>query len=303
MIFKKPLLAASLLSPDIEHTDEEILGAMQKLRYPVLVTEKMDGIRANKLESNLFSRTRKLIPNKSIRERAMKLPAGFDMELWNSSLTYDQVESIVMSKQHSESDKIQFHILDWFCHCSYVERCHRIQAAIPATWLDVSFTPPQICYTAQELLALFLQLESTGAEGICLRTSTSPYKCGRSTLREQYLVKLCRFHTSEAIIIGFKEAFVNANPEKRNAIGSMDRSSYGYNLIGKNTLGALQVRDLNSGIEFDIGTGFDSALRCRIWHFKEEWIGKVITYKYKGGGKVKPRSPVYKGLRKAEDIT
>ena len=89
------MLAAPLMPTGVEHTDENILREMQKLRYPVLATLKKDGIRAIKLD-NLVSRTLKLIPNKSIRSRAEKLPYGFDMELWNPSLTYDEVESSVM---------------------------------------------------------------------------------------------------------------------------------------------------------------------------------------------------------------
>ena len=106
------MLAASLLKPTDSHSDESILAAMQKLRYPVLATLKLDGIRAIKLD-DLYSRTLKLIPNKSIRARAMKLPAGFDMELFNPDLQYDEIESIVMSREHLKSDLIQFHILDW----------------------------------------------------------------------------------------------------------------------------------------------------------------------------------------------
>jgi len=85
----QPMLAASLLPPDVEHTDEVVLAAMKRLKYPVIATVKLDGIRAVKT-TDLFSRTLHLIPNESIRRRAMILPYGFDMELWSPELDYNE---------------------------------------------------------------------------------------------------------------------------------------------------------------------------------------------------------------------
>ena len=109
----RPMLAASLLSPDIEHTDDNVYAAMKKLKYPVISTVKLDGIRALKT-TDLFSRTLHLIPNESVRRRAMILPYGFDMELYSEFLTYNEIQSIVMSEEHEDSDKIEFHVLDDF---------------------------------------------------------------------------------------------------------------------------------------------------------------------------------------------
>ena len=63
-IFHRPMLAASLLPPSVDHSDENILAAMAKLRYPVLATIKKDGIRALRMNGTLLSRTLKPIPNK-----------------------------------------------------------------------------------------------------------------------------------------------------------------------------------------------------------------------------------------------
>ena len=298
------MLAASLLKPTDKHDDETILAAMQKLRYPVLATLKLDGIRAIKLD-DLYSRTLKKIPNHSIRARAMKLPAGFDMELFNPDLAYDEIESIVMSREHPRSDLIQFHVLDWIEIAPYYQnRCYEYHQwcysnnnfdAIPvatSTFLD-----------AEYLFKYFLECESEHGEGICFRTPNSPYKQGRSTLKEQYLVKLTRMLQSEAVIIGMEEAVENINPIQRNAIGAMDRSSCKANMIGKNMLGALIVRDLKTNQEFKIGTGFDEYTRKYIWFHKDEYIDRICLYKFKPHGtKVLPRCPSWKGFRNATDI-
>jgi DNA ligase-1 len=294
------MLAASLLPANVEHTDENILKAMERLRYPVLATLKLDGIRAIKL-NDLVSRTLKLIPNKSIRARAMKLPAGFDMELWNPELPYDQVESIVMSREHADSDKIQFHILDWIGvpqnmgMQSYAGRCAVIDGQFKNyTIWDMHFQYPIEWSSPLSLFNYFTQIEYEHGEGICFRTPNSPYKQGRSTLKEQYLVKLARYIRQEVTIIGMEEQMENANLTSHNAIGMMDRSSCKANLYHKDTLGSFLVRDKNKQtFSVGTGTGLTDTLRKEIWNNRDKWIGKQITIKHKPHGqKIKPRSPI-----------
>lgn len=297
MELKKPMLAASLLPAHVEHTDENILAAMSKLRYPVLASVKMDGIRALKTEAGLVSRTLKLIPNESIRRRADKLPVGFDMELWGWDLRYDEVASIVMSEHHELSNKIIFMWLDrWNSTGTYINR-------LPySRWLvdDYCWYPaPSEYHNAVDLMNYFRYIENNLGEGICFRTLDSPYKQGRSTLREQYLVKLSRYVRTEVEVVGFEEQMLNTNGERRHATGVMKRSTAGAGMIGKGTLGAFCVRD-KSGREFTVGTGvgLTDKLRREIWDRQSEWAGKTVTIKHKPHGeKLLPRSPIYVGVR------
>jgi len=304
--FKRPMLAAALLSPSDPHTDESIYAAMQKLKYPVLVSTKKDGIRALRLKHNgvdsLLSRTLKPIPNHSIRERSLVMPSGFDMELWNPSLSYDEVQSIVMSAEHPDSDLIEFHVLDWILDVGYYDR-----QTLLDDWFvdygdemtDVLMKPAILALNADNLFTYFTQSENEGQEGICFRTPDSPYKQGRSTLKEQYLIKLCRNLRSEVTIVGFMEQMENGNAEDRNTVGMMDRSSHQVNMFPKDTLGAFVVVD-NKNRHFNVGTGvgLTDKLRKHIWMNAKQFLGKQITIKYKPHGeKDLPRSPIFVGFR------
>lgn len=302
--FRKPMLACALLPSNVEHTDTNILAAMQKLRYPVLATIKKDGIRALRLNGSLLSRTLKPIPNRSIRERSLVLPGGFDMELWNPELSYEEIESIVMSREHPRSDLIQFHVLDWFKDDAYQTRIRLAYEVMGQLHPDAWIQSPRLCEDYGELIKYFSDTEYNGEEGICFRTLNSPYKQGRSTLKEQYLIKLCRFHTSECIIEGFEEQMENGNPDEWNDVGMMKRTSHKANMMGKDTLGALLVRDIHSGVGFRVGTGvgLDDRLRREIWMNRSKYDGTIWKYKYKGGGKNKPRSPILLGKRNEIDI-
>lgn len=301
MTFKRPILAAPLMPSGIEHTDGNILDAMKKLTYPVGATLKLDGIRAIRLNGSLVSRTLKPIPNKKIRNASIILPAGFDCELWSRELSYCEIESIVMSREHPDWEKIKFHVLDWYAddNFNYHERMVNV-AVVMRNFSNgqVKFVPPIICHNAEQLFSFFLSVEQEAGEGICFRKLYSPYKQGRSTLREQFLVKLARFSYEEATIIGFTEQMENGNPDKRNGTGMMDRSKDSGNMIGKGTLGSLIVEN-KSGQQFSIGTGFSDKLRHNIWDNRTTMLNKQITYKCKRHGeKLLPRSPVFHGFRK-----
>ena len=302
--FKRPMLAAPLLPPTVDHTDENILAAMNKLRYPVLATLKIDGVRALRMNGTLLSRTLKPIPNKSIRARSLILPGGFDMELYNPTLTYNQIQSIVMSEEHPDSDKIQFYMLDWFKDGPYINRINHVlewcQANIPIPW-ELQHTKigyPGFVTTPEDLFRYFTVCENRG-EGICFRTPNSPYKQGRSTLKEQYLVKLARFSRTELTIIGFEEQQENGNPDLYNEVGYMKRQTCADGMIGKNTLGAFICTDSKGQVvRVGTGVGLTDKLRKEIWENKEQYKGQQTTVKFKAHGmKDVLRHPIFVGFR------
>jgi DNA ligase-1 len=163
---------------------------------------------------------------------------------------------------------------------------------------------PHTLINTQEELDLYESLRlAEGFEGVMIRDPQGPYKQGRSTEREGWLLKVKRFLDSEAEIIGFEEEMHNTNPAETSETGHMKRSSRQEGLVGKNTLGALKVRDIKSGVEFSIGTGFTAAYRAIYWDQREKLLGEIVSYKYQPTGvKDRPRFPVFKGFRHKDDL-
>jgi DNA ligase-1 len=143
-----------------------------------------------------------------------------------------------------------------------------------------------------------------------LRTPNSPYKQGRSTLKEGWLLKVKRFKDSEAEIIGFEEQMENTNEKTKDELGHSKRSSHKAGMVGKGTLGKFLVREIGStpwfGREFAIGTGegLTNELRQEIWDNRDKHLGKILTYKYQVHGiKELPRLPISKGFRDERDMS
>ena len=131
---------------------------------------------------------------------------------------------------------------------------------------------------AQELLEYEDLCLTAGYEGVMLRNPTGKYKCGRSTLKEQILLKLKRFLDAEAIVVGFEEKMHNDNVQEKNELGLSKRSFKKDGLVFANTLGSLIVEDPITKTRFGIGTGFDDCLKLEIWNNKEKYLNESSPY-------------------------
>lgn len=299
----KPMLASA-----IEHVDT--------LRYPLLASPKLDGIRCLIMKDGAYSRNLKLIPNTFIQKRLIDAPEGLDGELVvgdaKAADCFNRSSSGVMS-YNGEPD-FTFWVFDRFDMPEHSFSARLDRAKLDAKNLDYASKPrkggPFVKHVAHKLIAgpeELLKYESqmliAGFEGIMLRDPAGPYKHGRSTLREGYLLKLKRFLDSEAEIIDVYEQERNDNEATLDELGRTKRTSHKAGKTGKGVLGGVVVRDIRSGVEFQIGTGFDDASRKELWAGRESLVDLVIKYKYQPTGvKEKPRFPVFLGFRDKIDL-
>lgn len=283
-----------------------------KIQYPVYASPKLDGIRCSIVDGKALSRTLKAIPNKHIYGQLSDPRLdGLDGELIVGSPTsttcYNESVSNIMA-----FDKVPSYTYYVFDDHSNPDTSYRFRRdrMLGSLGNGVWGTFPQICLLEQnllinedEMLAYEAAKVEEGYEGIILRSPEAPYKFGRSTVKEGYLLKCKRFSDSEAEIIGFEEEMFNGNAAETNELGRTKRSTAAAGLSGKGTLGAFQVRDLVTGVEFSIGTGLTALERQHFWNRQNEYVGKLIRYKhFPIGAKDRPRHPVFLGFRDARDM-
>lgn len=285
----RPLLAASL-------------GDINSLTFPVLATPKIDGIRVLKVGGKVVTRQFKPLPNNHIREMLEQyLPDNIDGEVVTPG-SFNDIQSAVMSV-HGTPD-FTFYGFDYVktdLNRPYQIRIHDLDHTIfkLSAPFKVIALLPQILFTVNEVLWYEQKCVDEGFEGIMIRTPNGKYKCGRSTEKEQILLKLKRFLDAEAVVVGFEEKLQNTNDQDKNNFGLSKRSSKKGGLIPSNTLGCLLVQDVTTGVKFGIGSGFTDSLRDIIWKNREKYLGTTVTYKYQMVGvKNAPRFPVFLGFRK-----
>jgi DNA ligase 1 len=293
MLITKPMLAAAC-----EESDFHLI------KYPVLGTPKLDGIRCLKIDDGqVVSRTFKPIQNKYIRERLNKeLPIGADGEII-SGATFQECTHNVMSFEGEP--EFLYYMFDYVATDPRASYQSRVRDYL--RWHEKKERPliiplkPKVINNNEELLAFEEKMLALGHEGICIRTPDGPYKNGRSTLREGYLLKIKRFKDSEAVIVGFEELYSNQNEAEKDAFGRTKRSTHKDNLVPQNILGAFIVTD--KGQTFKIGTGITAEQRKDFWFTKDQLLNKIIRYKYfEVGVKDAPRHPVFDSFRDPSDI-
>lgn len=288
--------------------------APKEIKFPVYASAKLDGIRSVINEDMAMSRTMKPIPNGFVQDYLGKaLFNGLDGELTvgpaNDKNVMQATTSGVMSRD-GEPD-FTFWVFDFFTDAKmpYGERLRLMERAFKdgalGNYPRIRLLKQTLVHNEQELRAFETITLEQGFEGVMIRDPKGIYKFGRSTAREGYLLKVKRFADSEAVVIGVEELMHNANEATLDELGYTKRSSHQDGKVPMGTLGALKVRDVTTGIEFNIGTGYTAAQRAELWAM---WLagtlaGKIAKYKhFEVGVKEAPRFPVFLGFRNPLDM-
>ena len=278
------------------------LSSLDKLFFPCYCTPKFDGIRCLIKDGVAVSRTLKPIRNKHVQAMLKGLPDGLDGELMlEYTANFSEISSAIMREEGEP--KFRYLVFDYIMQKGYLQRLEYLELQASLVSRFVSVILPTKINNLLEFEIFESKCLEAGFEGVMIRKGDGPYKFGRSTSNEGYLLKWKRFMDSEAEILGYVEQTHNANEKEKDAFGNSKRSQHKENLIPVGTLGALLVCDVKTKIEFSIGTGFNGADRAYIWSLREKFIGHIVKYKYQEiGVKGKPRFPVFLGFRDKDDM-
>ena len=277
---------------------------LDKLRFPLVASPKLDGVRATVRNGIVFSRSNKPIPNKYVQAYLGDLEFC-DGELIvgaaNAEDVYRKTVSGVMSEE--VDSPFLFRVFDFVRSPGMNYRLRRNDAARAVAKHPYAMLHDQVeILNHDALLAYEKQIVGLGYEGLILRDPNTPYKMGRSTVNEGYLLKLKRFCDSEAVVIGFEERMHNGNEATISELGRTKRSSHKAGKSGRGDLGALVCRTAE-GVAFNIGTGFTDDQRAAIWNNQAKYLGKLAKYKFfPVGVKEAPRHPVFLGWRDPIDL-
>ncbi len=289
----KPLLATQL-------------DDLTTIKYPVYASFKLDGIRAVIFNGVALSRSLKPIPNKYIQQWAKdnaEVLEGVDGEFIVGSPTSETVfrdtTSFVMS--HDKVQEFSFYAFDVVNTEPFVDRLNSLKRKVlPSNTIVLK----QVLITSSENLEQFrTDVVAMGYEGVMIRLPGGKYKYGRSSIKEQILLKMKLFKDEEFEIIGYECKYHNSNEAKTNELGRTARSTSKDGMIALDTLGVLYLKT-KDGKEFGCGSGFDDKTRDELWSVRDSLKGQLATVKYFDvGGYDVPRFGVFKGIRATIDTS
>lgn len=294
MVFSSKLITAPLLAGTIED--------LETIRFPVIASPKLDGIRCLKLDGKAMSRTFKPLPNAHIQDffSKLKLPDGLDGEIITFTDGKPDSFNDIQSKVMSEDGEFFFsyNMFDYVKDDPNKPFVLRIEELFKLKQQDQTLAIDQKWIEDIVGLKEYIEVmvDGMGHEGVMIRDPKGPYKMGRSGVKEQILCKIKKFQDDEGIVIGFTEKLTNMNKAEKDAFGHTKRSSHKANKMPANTLGAILVKW--GDVTFEVGSGYNDEQRKEIWENQSKYLGKKLTFKYQGiGSKGRPRFPIWLGFR------
>ncbi len=286
--------------------EELTIEDLRKLKYPVWVSAKYDGYRGRVLDA-LVTRTGKLLANVYTRkylESKVGPCAALDGELTLTG-NFNSVQS-AFSSVNGMPD-FTYQVFDCSAYPNYPYRKRHEMARKHVEELNdprIKLVEQIICSSPEEVLQIFEKVVSLGEgfDGIIIRDPDAPYKFGRSTLKQGWMLKFKPWKDAEGIIEDFEPLYTNTNEQTLDERGYSVRSHSNEGKVAQEAVGAIWL--LWNGKKVKVGGGKDMTqdIREQWWRIRESLKGKKFTFKYLNlTPDGMPRHPTGRGVR-LEDV-
>jgi DNA ligase-1 len=290
-----------------------------KVRFPVLVQPKIDGVRGMVFGGTLTGRSLKCHANRHTTERfSSEWLDGIDGELiagvdptaddlcrkTTSALNTIEGEPLITiyAFDYIKGFTIDLPYSERYWHLKqYIEKAYRLNYCDGP---ELRIVPTYEALDMIQLTELHEGFISQGYEGTILRDPMGKFKQGRSTVKEMGLLRIKDFVESEARVTRIEEGSTNLNEATFNECGYTERSSHQANMVPNGMVGTIHGIDLKSGKEVSISPG-KMTHEERIYYYANPSaiIERVVKYKFFPKGiKDKPRFPTFQSFRAESDL-
>ena len=275
------------------------------LKYPMLVSFKIDGIRAIFKDGEMYSRALKQFPNIKLRERfvALKLYAKenkmiLDGELYCKSLTFNELSGLTHRLDEEIPKDLYFYCFDMIRNESFetpfITRILSLTANqdLRTKGFYCQRVEQEELFNYKEVEEYYKKALEWGCDGLILRDREGRYKFGRGTVKEGLIYKLKPFRTFDAQIIGIEQA-TEVDPKAEKKINELGRS-----VTSKKKADRILIEKASAflvmyeGKELKVCASMTDEEKEEVWKNKEKYVGRWIEYKgMLVGSKDLPRHP------------
>jgi len=285
---------------------------LSAVKFPLLASTKLDGIRCIFYKGQILSRSLKQIQCQQLRERLEPIrqfselnQVIFDGEIYSPKLTFQQITHFTMTRDLGDEELPEhlrfycFDMLDGFDRP--FELRNDVMEGTIGLYNHIAYPVEQReVNSAKEVEIYFEEVLSQGYEGLILRDPKSFYKFGRGTIREAIIFKVKPFVTFDAKITGVVQSTeVNDDAEKKT--NELGRSVTSKKIGERHTIEKASAFWVDyEGKPLKVVLAMTDPEKVAVWANRASLIGKTIEYKgmkigMKDGGV--PRHPVYLRMR------
>jgi len=280
---------------------------VEDMKFPLLVSYKLDGVRCIFKDGKMYSRALKQFPNAQLYKRFEKLmrlskelDVIFDGELLAKSLPFNELSGLTRQLDKELPDDLYFYAFDCIVKSNFTkpfrDRLVDLQGIklIPVVKIIEQYEMIE----TDKVKQIFEEALAWGCDGLILRNPNSRYKFGRGTVKEALIYKLKPFETFDAQIIEVIQG-TKVDPNAEKTINELGRSVTSKKkgdriLIDK----ACDFVVLYEGKELKVSIAMTDEEKEEVWKNRKDYIGRWIEYKgMLVGAKDLPRHPVFLRMR------
>lgn len=258
---------------------------LSSIKYPMLASVKLDGVRAIFINGELFSRSLKLLPNsnldtmfKDIKKYSKDNNVIFDGELYCKSVTFNELSGIIRSDNQELPKDLRFCCFDVLDanNKKFIERYVQYHSIELPNFIGCKQTPVK---NEKDVNTYFELALSEGFEGLILRNPDSYYKFGRVTAKSNDAYKVKSFVTLDAKIIGIGQA-TEAREGSEKTINELGRSKTSQKLADRVLIPmASTFKVMYEGKELEVSIAMSHEEKKEIWANQSKYIGRILEYK------------------------
>lgn len=290
----------------------------EKLRYPLGLQPKIDGVRSFNFDGSLTGRSLKKHKNKYITKYFSKpIFKGLDGEMAALHEVHPDLCRFTSSALSTVegTTNVTWHCFDYLTDDTYLlnykdrysalqNRLNQISKENPEASSHLRIVPMVIIANLEQLISKDLEYVYLGYEGSIIRDIYGLHKEGRSTVNEGGFLRIKHFIEEDAVVTGIIESQTNTSESIINELGYKEKSHKKKDLVPGKCIGSFICIDCKTNKEIIVAAGkMPRMLREYYFRNKHLIIGQIIKYRYfPKGGKNKPRFPTYQSHRIDSDI-
>jgi len=267
---------------------------LSTIKYPILASNKLDGVRCIIRAGSILTRSLKSIPCKQLNEKLESLRkwtkdtgSTLDGEIYSPKLTFQEIIHFVMTKDLTAEaipEHLKFYCFDILQNektdIKFIDRIEKVKEISNLFTKTLVALEHTILLNEQDVSNHFTNALLNDCEGLILRSFTGHYKYGRGTMKEGLIYKIKPFITTDAKIIGVVQS-TEANQGALKTINELGRSKTSQkkddrHLIEKASAFVVDFK----GNDLKVTLAMTDNQKVAIWKNRDLFIGKIVEYRY-----------------------
>lgn len=298
--------------------------------FPVIKQPKIDGVRGQFI-NEYGAGARSLRPFSNLHTTnffSQHVFRGLDGELAAEDECHPRLCSLTTSATSTIEGQpwLMWHVFDYITPNTYhlpydarlemlADRVKWIKEVYPHLGVHLKVIPWIVVDSMEQLEEEIEKDIDLGYEGTIIRKKKGEYKQGRSTAKQQGLLRIKPFMSVDAIVQSVIEGRRNENEATINALGHTERSTHQENMVPNGMVGAVMatlcedvtwignvIHKRGDLVRFSAGRMTHEERKLWFEH-PELIVGKRMQGQiFPKGIKDKPRFPTFQCLRSADDV-